>query len=166
VNAADNDLYCSVRGVAVGDALYRRRPRSLEAFMTTDKLPTEAMIEAGCEAMAKVHSAMRDRNLSDEPECMDDFDEGDVCREIYLAMEAVRPPVGEGWQPIETAPKDERYILVCGPEGVDVACWDSHWGDGAWLRYQTAEYDNNDANVASPTHWMPLPEPPAMQSRV
>jgi hypothetical protein len=48
--------------------------------MTTDKLPTEAMIEAGCEAMAKVHSAMRDRNLSDEPECMDDFDEGDAAK--------------------------------------------------------------------------------------
>jgi hypothetical protein len=50
---------------------------------------TDAMIEAGCEAMSKVHAAMRDRNLSDEPETMDDFDEGDVCRAIYLAMSNV-----------------------------------------------------------------------------
>ena len=48
--------------------------------------PTDAMIEAGCEAMQKIHVAMRDRNLSDEPESMDDFDEGDVCRAVYVAM--------------------------------------------------------------------------------
>lgn len=48
--------------------------------------PTDAMIEAGCDAMHKIHAAMRDRELSDEPENMDDFDEGDVCQAIYLAM--------------------------------------------------------------------------------
>jgi hypothetical protein len=55
------------------------------------ELPTDEMIEAGCEAMAKVHAVMRDRNLSDEPESMDDFDEGDVCRAVWLAMQAARP---------------------------------------------------------------------------
>ena len=64
------------------------------------------------------------------------------------------------WQPIETAPKD-GYILVFGPDQMDIAAWEPHWPNGgAWLRMQTAEYDNDGALVKTPTHWQPLPEPP------
>jgi hypothetical protein len=49
--------------------------------MTTDKLPTEAMLKAGKSAYRK-HNA---RGMMWEHEL----------RDIYLAMEAVRPPVGE-----------------------------------------------------------------------
>jgi hypothetical protein len=56
------------------------------------------------------------------------------------------------WQPIETAPRDGTEILVWGG-GHDVASvW---WQDGdedVWF--------NGDV-IVHPTHWMPLPKPPA-----
>lgn len=71
------------------------------------------------------------------------------------------------WQPIETAPKDETWILVTGfKKGKDktishlyaVAAWflfskkHPHMG-GRWL------YGTSDAQyVREPTHWMHLPE--------
>ena len=64
------------------------------------------------------------------------------------------------WQPIETAPKGNAYILVYGPEGIDIASWNPFWGNGQWLRMQTAEYDNDGAPIEAPTHWQPLPDPP------
>jgi len=57
------------------------------------------------------------------------------------------------WQPIETAPKDGTSVLVYD-EGIIVI---SHWiGEsddmlGWW---------DNGIMDPSPTHWMPLPEPP------
>lgn len=74
-------------------------------------------------------------------------------------------PVGEGWQPIETAPKDGTLVLAwCvhpfrryggeGYEGPVIAHWTNH-NDGGWTWYGlTGQF----------THWMPLPQPPALLS--
>lgn len=61
------------------------------------------------------------------------------------------------WQPIETAPKDEtRIILGRWSEWLgSMEAWDgrwSSWGD-VWTH-------KGRTNEMSPTHWMPLPEPP------
>ena len=62
------------------------------------------------------------------------------------------------WQPIETAPKDGTWIMICRPTtyasklGCALVYWDDHfacWHDGD---YHSDHY--------APTHWMPLPEPP------
>lgn len=74
------------------------------------------------------------------------------------------------WQPIETAPKDGRSILVFGwPSNLEVngnvlvsykraAIYSASWDEideafclsgGSWL-----------GPFVKPTHWMPLPEPP------
>jgi len=69
----------------------------------------------------------------------------------------------QGWQPIETAPRDDDegpFIMVFGPDGIDKARWIGWLCDPYWQRPVTAEYDNEDARVTSPTHWMHLPEPP------
>lgn len=58
----------------------------------------------------------------------------------------------DGWQPIETAPKDGTKVLVYTEYGrTFVAAW---WEDYDDWRYHYEGY------VTKPTHWMPLPEPP------
>lgn len=52
------------------------------------------------------------------------------------------------WQPIATAPKDGRDVLVFDDGAITIASWfmDLWWDHGEM--------------VPEPTHWMPLPEPP------
>lgn len=56
------------------------------------------------------------------------------------------------WRPIETAPKDETRVLLAraGIPSMHTA----FWRGGVWM-CGGHQYFNN------PTHWMPLPEPPA-----
>jgi hypothetical protein len=78
----------------------------------------------------------------------------------------------EGWQPIETAPKDGTSILVCGgvywndeggaaignheyPLGVETACW---YRDEWYLGYGNGY---NYEKWAKPVWWLPLPHPPS-----
>jgi len=63
------------------------------------------------------------------------------------------------WQPIETAPTYEA-VLICGGDvlypcvaSLNNGEWDAE-AQGGILREDIAE---------SPTHWMPLPEPPEGQ---
>jgi uncharacterized protein YaeQ len=64
------------------------------------------------------------------------------------------------WQPIETAPKDGEKILAwlvtsCGSIGfVDTLYWCSDDEPERWLNTHADEV------YSTPTHWMPLPEPP------
>jgi hypothetical protein len=78
------------------------------------------------------------------------------------------------WQPIETAPKDGTPILLFYP-GPDYDSGNYH-SDGeavgvtmAVVRGRTTAngyliwegyYSAVDPSYATPTHWMPLPEPP------
>lgn len=54
------------------------------------------------------------------------------------------------WQPIETAPRDGKLIVVYTEGIVDIAFYGAreHWVTFAFNRGK------------SPTHWIPLPEPP------
>ena len=66
---------------------------------------------------------------------------------IYRAMLTAAP---DPWQPIETAPKDGRPIIVTDGAAVYGSAW-WHGRDSVWL----------DCDGCTPTHWMPLPAPPA-----
>ena len=77
------------------------------------------------------------------------------------AMSAAYP---NGWQPIETAPRDQALILfgsqrphdmvfMAGPS-VFAGYWDII--DGAWC----ATGSTWAGPFYDPTHWMPLPPPP------
>jgi len=61
------------------------------------------------------------------------------------------------WQPIETAPKDGAEILGWSSISSEayVMWWSAPHGDWVW-----GINDLNDM-FCDPTHWMPLPEPPA-----
>lgn len=63
------------------------------------------------------------------------------------------PEGGDGWQPIETAPKDGREIIVFGGRYEAPAVTQA---DGDWWRSSTAR-----GLCGLPTHWRPLPPPPA-----
>ena len=64
------------------------------------------------------------------------------------------------WQPIETAPRDGTRVLGYGPDlgyttpNICAVIYDTHskgWYADQW----------DCAGIIKPTHWMPLPEPPA-----
>lgn len=60
----------------------------------------------------------------------------------------------QGWQPIETAPKDGTEILVYAPGFCQTALWESYTFSEGWVNDSSGNWLND------PTHWMPLPEPP------
>lgn len=63
------------------------------------------------------------------------------------------------WQPIETAPQDEPIILAVRDRIT------RRWiiGEGRWWEewYLTDEYHRQVEDYDQPTHWQPLPPPPA-----
>jgi len=83
--------------------------------------------------------------------CADDLDAA-----LSAQGAAPEPQTAQGWQPIATAPKDGRGILVHG----GVARW--HVGDdcdGAWYSITGYKYPGRPIDWPV-THWMPLPVPP------
>ena len=104
-------------------------------------------------------------------------DTGDMTRDN--AMTGLSPAI---WQPIETAPKDGRAILIFEPNGHYGSLRTSHmprdfaggvyyrddprllhfddlrYAVGYWRLY--GGWGNRNCNDVNPTHWMPLPEPP------
>lgn len=62
------------------------------------------------------------------------------------------------WQPIETAPKDGTPIIGAIRGSVAYVCW---FQEDAWVFWESDGRPNLPVRMAfSPTHWMPLPEPP------
>jgi hypothetical protein len=66
------------------------------------------------------------------------------------------------WQPIESAPRDGTRILVWGkifPEHA-VACWRPK----GVLMEGWESHPYSECDIVSPTHWMPLPDPPHLDT--
>lgn len=57
------------------------------------------------------------------------------------------------WEPIETAPKNGRRVLLL-----------DHWGNYEIARWIGEPHNHwsidGFRSISRPTHWMPLPEPP------
>ena len=65
------------------------------------------------------------------------------------------------WQPIETAPRDGTWVLVCGNGWAVTTAWyamNERVGKAYWKA--DTEWDDDYLADRLPTHWMPLPEPP------
>ncbi len=98
-------------------------------------------------------------SLGDECECP-------LCAIDQLAALWDRPAGdGQGWQPIDTAPKDLTEVLVFDPDygGVRLAQYEVHaqqpfWSIDVWDL--TTIGTSRDRIEIFPTHWMPLPDPP------
>ena len=72
------------------------------------------------------------------------------------------------WKPIDTAPKDGTKILLCRPtirpDSFGVFCQVAAWweGENNWIVYMSQPLEK--PVHFEPTHWMPLPAPPEVQS--
>jgi hypothetical protein len=76
------------------------------------------------------------------------------------------------WQPIETAPRDGTWFMVCNAddeyESYEVGRYLPLWrykyvevGDGLFRKERVSDYDwEGFNNFHRATHWMTLPEPP------
>lgn len=88
------------------------------------------------------------------------------------------------WQPIETAPKDGRRILVWVPESENVLSvyWDDRFTfrfdeekaesadyqgehEGAWTDDAVKSFSYEEKESYQPSHWMPVPLPPKQVDR-
>lgn len=80
-----------------------------------------------------------------------------------LAAENARLAAGVAeWQPIETAPKDATLLLLWWPSRRESSALIGYYGRG-WLEGSALEW-RSMAGLEwhkDPTHWMPLPPPPA-----
>lgn len=63
-----------------------------------------------------------------------------------------------GWQPIDTAPSDEPILIYTQAWGPIIAVHSAEFGE--WLSRMQVPVSIRDESEA-PTHWHPLPEPPA-----
>lgn len=62
---------------------------------------------------------------------------------------------GEGWRPIETAPKEENLDFLAFSDGILDVTW------VGWYDNSKPVYVHNDWVSWEPTHWMPLPAAPS-----
>ena len=85
---------------------------------------------------------------------------------VAVLDEAAKPAPGgpktrEGWQPIETAPKDGRDFLVWNRENrVRKARWYERSSSDLGISLYEGDGVNSFKGGIQPTHWMPLPAPP------
>lgn len=99
----------------------------------------------------------------------DELVNSSVCDlECQVAQAEQRAEAAEArvaWQPIETAPKDSKAILVWCPE--NLCCYAVSCGGvtdkylGHWVIFGGAF----SRLCHEPTHWMPLPSPPTQEQR-
>ena len=96
----------------------------------------------------------------------------DVSRlaEAVIGMiEGLDAPISDGWQTIDSAPRDGTWFVAYRPDaGVFAATWHhpAH-EDGGWdVEAEPILFDTSggDLTGSHPTRWMPLPAPPEVKS--
>lgn len=105
--------------------------------------PSIDILSAGSEALSD--AGVDNVGPEDSPMC-------------YAAMLASAPPPPiesvSPWRPIETAPKDGRYVLLVHQSS------GGRPYSGRWCRVDKQWADEREC-IRIPTHWMPLPAAPA-----
>lgn len=70
----------------------------------------------------------------------------------------VQPAIQQGWQPIETAPKDGTWVILArSNDAVGPNYWTDYWIGSDIQDWAKSTLSN------PPTHWMPLPAAPTPQ---
>jgi hypothetical protein len=118
---------------------------------TDDRDEWHHAIDSLREACARAMVATPVKTCSDERPCTPCFTDNGPCEGPSRAM--VQPAAPDGWQPIETAPKDGSSVLLATALS---------YADGYWLQ---SAYDGNGAWIwpyafKEPRYWMPLQRVP------
>ena len=109
--------------------------------------------------------------LADNAADFEAFGCTDVPADIRTILSALsRAEAAQAWQPIETAPKDGRYILIAAPSGytttplrVEVCHYDAEYRPlQPWVNHSNDSFTDGGA---PPTLWMPLPASPSAAIR-
>lgn len=89
---------------------------------------------------------------------------------IQFALEHLARSLDEGWQSIETAPKDGTWILAYWPtmkigEMPCAVFYDEgvYSNPNAWMTVKNNEYG---ADEVYPTHWMPFTKDPTAETEI
>lgn len=91
-------------------------------------------------------------------------------RPLYTHPSKGEGNVGGGWQPIFTAPKDGTPVDLWG---INHLRWDKgrerivnvKWGPVSnWMGQERDDWQHGRGDDFEPTHWMPLPAPPALST--
>jgi hypothetical protein len=75
---------------------------------------------------------------------------------VFVAPQ-VQSAAANGWQPIETAPKDGEKILIYTNDGIIESFWRKQGWDQSVVY---ADYGADTGIESDPTHWQPLPAAP------
>ena len=70
---------------------------------------------------------------------------------------------GDGWRSIESAPRDGTRVLLCH-SGYAHPFYDRDRMPRVWVDFFRGGSWYNTAPSGQPTHWRPLPQPPAMHA--
>ncbi len=91
----------------------------------------------------------------------------DICGKECMAEAAAeieRLRAAQAWQPIETAPRDGTEVIMFGHGCLGAGFYEAggnyRRGDDGWW-WEMDRGDLLTAKNADPTHWRPLPDPPA-----
>ena len=112
-------------------------------------------------------AAQYDVPLYAAPDPLDGF--GGNLDSAFDAAPAVpaQPAPAPAWMPIESAPRDNREILLSNGADVSSGAWfeagrETHDSDGAPNddHHEAQFLDWGGGMLPEPTHWMPLPPPP------
>lgn len=137
--------------------------------MTPDR-PTLEEMAASCERIALTHDAcfrLLARGSAQEKASAELLAREAAC--LRAAATALRSPVAPvAWMPIESAPKDRtpRTVFVPVEDAigyVTFARWKEEYGDGHTEPVMQAGWRDPNWDVIRPTHWLPLPPPPARE---
>lgn len=123
---------CKFCSATKSEAVYALGLTCEQPDQSKEQAVSDAMIEAGLKAWDRMNAAMVARNASDNPEDMPDHDEGDIVRDIYLAMQAASHPLeqqqavsGDVVERLDGCAKRARElgknVAICLPSDVEQA---------------------------------------------
>jgi hypothetical protein len=81
---------------------------------------------------------------------------GVICDELDTLLASLSSDPAQGWQDIETAPKDGTEVLLLFPSDTKRT--------GYWAKSIQRWSVDAVVSMPLPTHWMPLPEPPKVST--